>query len=168
LREYALFFYSSSPAGEPGQRSTGERVQRIELVMSVLAGISGGLIGGLWGGVVSSPWIAHLRRDNPDGWKDEKLRQLAAVTLAYGAAGATLGFLFWLGWGLVALIDVDWYLIGLLFGLLCWAGATLPVMVTLWLRLHTPATLFVVHAVEWLVACLAIGLLCAQVWERAG
>ncbi len=143
-------------------------MQRIELVMSVLAGISGGLVGGLWGGVISSPWLAQLRSRNPGVWKEEKLPQLAAVTLTYAGAGAILGGLFWLGWGLVALIDVRWYLVGLLFGVLCWAGAALPIVVSLWLRLRTPATALLVHAVEWLVACLAIGLLCAQVWERAG
>ena len=143
-------------------------MQRIELTMSLLAGSSGGLVGALWGGLISAPWLSELRRNEPSGWKDAHLSRLVAGALAYAAAGATLGFLFWLGWGLIALIDVPWYVLGVLFGLLCWAGATLPIMITLWLRLHAPPAVFIVHAVEWLAACLSIGLLCALAWESVG
>ncbi len=86
--------------------------------------------------------------------------------LIYGLGGAALGFLFWLGWGLVALVERPWPCVGLLFGLICWAGAALPVLGMLHLKLREPKRLAAVLAVEWLVACIAIGLLCAMAWHR--
>lgn len=143
-------------------------MQRIELTMSLLAGASGGLIGAVWGALISAPWLAGSSPQQPGSWKGTQISRLVAGTLAYAAAGAALGFLFWLGWGLIALIDVPWYVLGVLFGLLCWAGATLPILIMLWLRLHAPPAVIVVHAVEWLAACLAIGLSCARAWEYVG
>lgn len=143
-------------------------MQRIELTMSLLAGASGGLVGAVWGALVSAPWLAGSQQEPAGSRSDTPLSRLVAGTLAYAAAGVALGFLFWLGWGLIALIDVPWYVLGVLFGLLCWAGATLPILIMFWLRLHATPAVIIVYAVEWLAACLAVGLSCARAWEYAG
>ena len=135
-------------------------------MMSVLAGLSGGLFGVLWSGLVSSPWLAAGAAEHPSRWHDENLPRLVAGALLRAVAGAALGFLFWLGWGLIAVLRAPWPLVGLLFGLLCWAGAALPALATLGLRVELPRRSIRVHAVDWLVSCVAVGLLCAYAWYR--
>ncbi len=137
---------------------------RVELLMSLLAGFAGGLTGVLWGGVVSATWLAKGRAGAPE---EESGSRLALTALLYGTCGAALGFLFWLSWGLVALVEAPWIAVGVLFGLLCWAGGALPALGVLSLRLKAPRRVATVLAVEWLVSCLAIGLLCALSWHRA-
>jgi len=139
---------------------------RNELVMSLLAGLTGGLAGVLWSGLVSSPWLARARRERPASLRPETIAQLIAGALLYAAGGAALGFLFWLGWGLIAVVNTPWYATGLLFGLMSWAAIAVPVLGSLSLRLREFAPVATVHAVEWLVACLAVGLLCALSWHR--
>lgn len=139
---------------------------RIELLMSLLAGFAGGLVGTLWSGLVSSALLARVRAGDRQAWHDESAGRLFAGALLYGACGALLGFLFWLSWGLIALVGKPWVAVGVLFGLLCWAGAALPALGMVHLRLRTPQHLAAVLALEWLVACLAIGVLCALSWHR--
>jgi hypothetical protein len=139
---------------------------RIELLMSLLAGFAGGLVGTLWSGIVSSALLSGARSAALQSWHSETAGRLFMGALVYGLGGAALGFLFWLGWGLVALVERPWPYVGLLFGLICWAGAALPVLGMLHLKLREPKRLAAVLAVEWLVACLAIGLLCAMAWHR--
>lgn len=139
---------------------------RIELLMSLLAGLAGGLTGVLWSGLVSSPWIARHRRLHPGTWRPESLVQLAAGGALHAAAGTALGFLFWLGWGLIALVSAPWYATGLLFGLLCWSAGALPALAVLMLRLREFVPVALPHAVEWLVTSLAAGLFCALAWHR--
>jgi hypothetical protein len=142
-------------------------VTHVELVMCLLAGCAGGLVGTLWAGTVSAALLARPRTREGAALHHETLARLVGGALLYGACGAVLGMLFWLGWGLVALVDVPWPTIGLAFGALCWAGGALPVLGMLQLRLREPRRVAAVLAVEWLVACLAIGVLCALAWHRA-
>jgi hypothetical protein len=61
---------------------------------------------------------------------------------------------------------VPWYVVGGIFGSLCWAGMAVPVLLSLGLRLGLPNRLVVVQSVEWLATCVAIGSLCALSWQR--
>ena len=139
---------------------------RIELVMMLLAGFTGGLVGTLWNGLVSPALLARANGGERRGWHHETVGRLFAGALLYGTGGALLGFLFWLGWGLIALVGKPWIAVGLLYGLLCWAGAAVPALGMLHLRLREPKRVAAVLALEWLVACLAIGVLCAVTWHR--
>jgi hypothetical protein len=139
---------------------------RIELLMSVFAGTSGGLAGLVWSRLVSSAWIAHTSRGASRGTDAEPVpRQLAAAAL-FAIAGAALGLLYWLGWGLISLVNAPWYATGLVFGGLAWLGVALPMLGTLALRLHGSGGTALVLAVEWLVTCAAAGLSCALAWHR--
>jgi hypothetical protein len=138
----------------------------IELLMTMLAGTSGGLVGVLWGGIVSAPWLARRLGGQPPALLEERaLGQFAgAVLLAFG--GAALGLLFWLGWGLISLVNAPWFEAGLLFGLLSWAGVAAPLLGALALRLRDFGRVAPVLAVEWLVTCVAVGMFCAYAWQR--
>ena len=139
---------------------------RYELLTSLFAGTTGGLAGVLWSGLVTTRWLERNRRGQPAYWRQETLAQLAAHALLYAAGGAVLGFLFWLGWGLIAVVNTPWYATGLLFGLASWAAIALPLLGSLSLRLRGFAPVAAVHALEWLVTCVAVGLLCAYSWHR--
>jgi hypothetical protein len=142
-------------------------VPRIELWMSVLAGFAGGLVGTLWNATVSAALLA--RGDSPGTpgpYADSTYRLLTAAML-YGACGAVLGLLFWLSWGLVAVVATPWAVVGAAFGAICWAGGALPMLGMLQLRLPGSRRLATVLALEWLVACLAIGVFCAFAWHRS-
>ncbi len=135
---------------------------RIELWMTVFAGVSGGLAGVLWSGLVTTPWLTHGAGDTPP----ESAARLLAGAVLRAAAGAMLGFLFWLGWGLIAVVGLPWYATGLLYGGVCWAALVVPALGTLELRGRAATRGLAAHALEWLVTCLAIGLLCALAWHR--
>lgn len=134
--------------------------------MSLFAGLTGGLAGVLWNGIVSTPWLERNRRARPDSWRRETLAQLVVHALLNAAGGTVLGFLFWLGWGLIAIVNTPWYATGLLFGLASWAAIAVPMLGSMSLRLRDFAPVAAVHALEWLVTCIAAGLLCALSWHR--
>lgn len=138
---------------------------RIELWMAVFAGVSGGLAGALWSGLVTTPWLARDERAADAVAPDTATRVLAGAAVR-AAGGAAAGFLFWLGWGLIAIVGVPWYVTGLLYGGLCWTALAAPTLGTLALRGRGPLRPLAAHAAEWLFTCLAIGLLCAFSWHR--
>jgi hypothetical protein len=134
--------------------------------MTLLAGLAGGLAGVLWSGLVTTPWLALGGGAAAGQGQAETAARLFADAVLRAAAGAALGFLFWLGWGLIAVVGWPWYAIGLLFGGLCWAAIAAPVLATLLLHGRAQARPVAAHAVEWLVACSSVGLLCALAWHR--
>ena len=132
--------------------------------MSIFAGAAGGLLGVLWHGLVSSLWSRALEPSRPEP-RDEPLTQMLAGAVLRAGAGVVLGVLFWASWGLVALVNTPWYVAGAAFALLCWSGLVLLVAAALGASGVRPAWLLV-HAVEWLATCLAVGLLCAYSWQN--
>jgi len=139
---------------------------RIELWMTVFAGLAGGLAGVLWSGMVTTPWLARAGGDAGGLSRAETAARIFAGAALRAAAGAALGFLFWLGWGLIAIVGYPWYAVGLIYGALAWVAIAAPALGTLLLRGPGPARPVVLHAVEWLFTCTAIGLLCALSWHR--
>jgi len=139
---------------------------RIELMMSVIAGTSGGLAGLVWSRLVSAPWIMRVNPGASRGRDSEPASRQVAAAALFAAAGAALGFLYWLGWGLISLVNAPWYAAGLVFGALAWAGVALPLVGVLALRLRGFGGAALVLAVEWLVTCAATGLSCALAWHR--
>ena len=139
---------------------------RTELLMTLLAGFAGGLSGTLWGGLISTPLLARTRSNWPTEVRAESASRLLLGAALYGACGVAAGFLFWLGWALVALVDITWPMVGLLYGTLLWAAAALPALMILALRLDKLRRLALVQMLEALVTCASIGVLCAFVWHR--
>ena len=136
---------------------------RTELIVSLIAGASGGLAGLVWSRLVSSPWLARgTQGPDPDG----SFATQVAVGLAFAVAGLTLGLLYWLGWGLISLVGEPWWATGIVFGLAAWAGTVAPLAITLRLRRPDTGRAAAALAVEWLVTCLAVGVTCALAWRR--
>ena len=115
------------------------RVPRIELLSCIFAGLSGGLVGVLWSGAVLMPWLARLSGAQALAPRPESALNTLAGAATLAAGGAALGFLFWLGWALISLVNAPWYVPGLLFGLLTWAGIAAPLLIGAALRLRGSA-----------------------------
>jgi hypothetical protein len=140
---------------------------RVELFMTLLAGFAGGLTGTLWGGFVTAPWLSGRATSATGNWRTESASRIVAGAALYGSCGAAAGFLFWLGWGLVAVVAAPWYQVGLLYGALLWTAATLPLLAVLALRGIERPAIVVALGVEMLVATTAVGLFCAYIWHRS-
>jgi hypothetical protein len=140
---------------------------RIELIMSVLAGLAGGLFGTLWAGLVSTPLLARWPALRPEPWQPETAARLLAGAALYGVCGAAAGLLFWLGWGLIAVVATPWPAIGALYGGLVWTAGALPALGSLALKHRRGRGAVGVIALEGLVACVGAGVLCAYVWHRS-
>ena len=136
---------------------------RIELMVSLIAGLSGGLAGLVWSRLVSNPWLARGRPGvDPDG----SFLMQVVVGLAFAVAGLVLGLFYWLGWGLISLVGEPWWATGIVFGLAAWAGTVAPLAITLKLRRPETGRAAAALAVEWLVTCLAVGVICSLAWRR--
>jgi hypothetical protein len=87
--------------------------------------------------------------------------------------GTGLGLLFWLSWGLAAIVDVSWWVRGLSFAGVCWMALSLPATLGSWLALGTAsaqsmtARAAALIAARWALTCAIAGLACAWSWERA-
>lgn len=136
---------------------------RTELIVSLIAGASGGLAGLVWSRVVSHRWLARgTSAPDPDG----PFATQVAVGLAFAVAGLVLGLFYWLGWGLISLVGEPWWATGIVFGLVAWAGTVAPLALTLRLRRPDTGRAAAAIAVEWLVTCVAVGVSCALAWRR--
>ena len=139
---------------------------RIELYMAVLAGFAGGMVGTLWSGLVSAPLFARWPALRPEPWVPETASRLLTGAAIYGLGGALAGLLFWLSWGLVAVVAAPWVVVGATFGTLLFAAGGVPALGALALRGRRQRGTVLVLGVEALVAAVAAGLFCAWVWER--
>lgn len=83
------------------------------------------------------------------------------------ASGTGLGLLFWLSWGLAALVDVPWWLRGIAFGALAWVCIGLPAIISLARAKSGAAGATSVVALQWATTCFIVGLACSWSWQRA-
>ena len=82
-------------------------------------------------------------------------------------AGIGLGGLFWISWGLAALVDVTWWQRGLIFGGITSLAIATPAVISMARTRDSSATHSVLIASRWLTTCLIAGLACAWSWQRA-
>jgi hypothetical protein len=81
-------------------------------------------------------------------------------------AGIGLGGLFWISWGLAALVDVTWWQRGLIFGGITSVMVTTPAVISVGRagQLSSSITLLIVS--RWITTCMLAGLACAWSWSR--
>lgn len=87
--------------------------------------------------------------------------------LLHMLAGTGLGLLFWLSWGLAAIVDVPWWLRGLTFGSLGWLILGLPAVISLARAKEIALAPTAVIATRWAMTCVITGLACAWSWGRS-
>jgi len=132
---------------------------------SMAAGAIGGLVAWLLSFLVS-PWIAGHRADLRAAEVDDTYWRRALQIGLVILAAALIGALYWLSWGLAAVVNVTWWVRGLVFAALCWAALTLPALLALRIRTSVDRTDLATTIVEWLLTILGAGLACAWITAR--
>ena len=87
----------------------------------------------------------------------------ALLHMLYGCGFALL---FWLSWGLAAVVEVPWWVRGLSFGTLCWLSFAVPSVAGVALSRGLPVATIGAVALRWATTSLIAGLACAWSWER--
>ena len=83
-------------------------------------------------------------------------------------AGTGLGLLFWLSWGLTAIVSVPWWMRGLAFAALTWIALALPASLSVARARQITLMSVSVIATRWATTCLIAGLACSWGWDRGG
>jgi hypothetical protein len=137
----------------------------MELAYLLMIGSLSGLIGVLAHSVIHSSYELIRSRGTATG-----SLQLTDAFL-HLVCGTGLGLLFWLSWGLAAIVDVRWWVRGLTFAGLCWFALSLPAILSAWLSAAPERGISfksaAVMASRWATTCLIAGLTCAWSWHRS-
>ena len=89
-----------------------------------------------------------------------------AETLLHLMGGIAMGALYWLSWGLAAVIGIEWWWRGLAFGVICAIGIVLPSLASLSLVRNEPWLHSLAVSARWLSTCLLVGLACSWQWAK--
>jgi hypothetical protein len=81
--------------------------------------------------------------------------------------GIALAWLFWLSWGLAAIIDARWWVRGVAFGALSWTALALPSIASIALTRALDVGTAALIASRWATTALIVGLACAWSWHQA-
>jgi hypothetical protein len=87
--------------------------------------------------------------------------------LLHMLAGIGSALLFWLSWGLAAVVDVPWWVRGFSFAGLCWLAFALPTMLAIVMARAVPVRLAATLASRWAMTYLIAGLACAWSWQQS-
>ena len=138
----------------------------MELSYLLFTGSLGGLVSILGHSVVWS--LVDAARPKPPNRASGAFQPQILISEAFlhMLTGIGLGFLFWLSWGLAAIVDVAWWVRGLAFGGLA-AVLTVPPLLNARFAHKLETLLLVLFASRWLTTCFVVGLACAWNWERA-
>jgi hypothetical protein len=133
----------------------------MELEQLLFAGSLGGLISILSHSVLWS--VVGFVRKPAAGAFDPQVQ--VSEAFLHMLCGIGLGLLFWLSWGLAAIVNVSWWVRGLAFGGLT-ALLLVPAVVNFGAEARIDAKRFAIFGSRWLTTCLIAGLICARSWER--
>jgi hypothetical protein len=87
----------------------------------------------------------------------------AVLHMLYGCGFALL---FWLSWGLAAVVAVPWWVRGLSFGSLCWLFFSVPGVVGVALSRGLATATIAALSLRWATTSVIAGLACAWSWQR--
>jgi hypothetical protein len=134
----------------------------MELSYLLFTGSLSGLVSILGHSIVWS--VIDVVRPKKTGAFDPQIQ--ISEALLHMLTGIGLGFLFWLSWGLAAIVDVSWWLRGVAFGCLT-AALTLTPFINMRFARRLDSLSLVLFASRWLTTCIVAGLTCAWSWERS-
>lgn len=87
--------------------------------------------------------------------------------LLHLVAGTGLGLLFWLSWGLTAIVNVSWWWRGACFGAITWLMVATPAVISMARSREIGFGPAAVIATRWATTCFIAGLACSWGWERS-
>ncbi len=138
----------------------------MELSYQLLAGAVGGLASVLLLGL-AAPLIVRLGAFTPGIWRQTSATWQIAHASIQMLAGVGLGLLFWLSWGLAAVVNIDWWQRGAVFSAVTWAVLAIPVLIANAISVQVEWRAALVTIIEWLCTALCAGLACSWVWTRS-
>ena len=115
--------------------------------------------------LVLAPFWTRLRGRSADGRGNVFAVQVAGLVVQI-CAGALLGFIYWLSWGLAAVVGVPWWLRGAMFALAFWSAGPLPALIAQAVVSRIQWRAAIVAVLEWLTTLIFVGLACGWVWSR--
>lgn len=134
----------------------------MELAYLMLTGSLSGLLSVLGHSVVFSA-VEALRTH--DAHAAPTISPSVFEALLHMLSGMGLGLIFWLSWGLPAVVDVPWWVRGISFGSLCWLAFALPGVISAGLERGGSVAVVALLASRWATTCVIAGLACAWSWN---
>lgn len=136
----------------------------MDLSYLMLTGSLSGLVSVLLHSVLGSS--LELLRGRPSAGTASSVSLQVSDALLHMLCGLGLGLLFWLSWGLAAVVSVPWWVRGLSFGSLCWLAVALPSVISVALTRDAAIKTAATIASRWATTCLIAGLTCAWSWRK--
>lgn len=131
----------------------------MEFSSSLAAGATGSVIAAV---LLRYVWRAFgIARTDMGTWIE------AQYLVIHSVWGLALGLLFWLSWGLTAIVGVSWWWRGVAFGLLCGGAAVLPVLWVARLLLSWRWIAIAALLLDAVGTGVLAGLLCAWTWAHS-
>jgi hypothetical protein len=93
----------------------------MEMTQLIFTGALTAVLASVFNAVVL-PSLTRLREKAKDAWREPSGSAQFATLSVHLCAGVGLGVLFWLTWGLAAVVGVPWWLRGVLFGTAIWCA----------------------------------------------
>jgi hypothetical protein len=75
--------------------------------------------------------------------------------------------MFWLSWGLAAVVDVTWYVRGFAFAGLTFFASCFPALASYMLAARDPKISAIAVIARWATTVLAVSLSCSWNWSHA-
>jgi len=135
----------------------------MELTLILIHGAIAGLVAGTLNGIVAPLFLMRVGAMPP--WRKPRTAVQFASVAVHLLAGLALALLFWLSWGLTAIISVAWWQRGLSFALLTWAALSGPLLTNQALHARVGWPLIAKSAWDWFSTCLLVGMACAWSWN---
>lgn len=135
----------------------------MDLLLVLLHGALAGLSAGALAGFIAA-YIVDGDLNNPL-WRKRTLAHELTAVAAHLLTGVVLALLFWLSWGLTAIVGVAWWQRGLTFAALAFGALVLPLLAIQALYMRVNARWFAAFAVDGVLTCAMVGLACAWTWS---
>jgi hypothetical protein len=149
------------------RRGCGRSPHDLQVLMEISYFLFTGSLGALLSILAHSVAYSGLELlRNPQSAALALVEVSVAETLLHLMGGMAMGALYWLSWGLAAVVGVEWWWRGLAYGVVCALGIVLPSLASLSLARREPLLQSLAVSARWLTTCLFVGLACAWQWAN--
>lgn len=136
--------------------------------MEIQSALAIGTASGLAASLIIRPlWSTLIARGNDEVWRRSTTRNETLYIVAHAFAGAAQGLMFWLSWGLAAIVAVPWWQRGLSVGLVNAALVVLPSTLITASIVRGARMIYWVLITEALVVSVCVGLACSWTWAHS-
>lgn len=128
------------------------------LTRLLLAGAIAGLAGTMTSWLVTGHLFHRFQARTPTTWRPvEGYRQYSLASAITLISAVLVALLYGMTGGIAVLAGAGWLTAGLVFGLLCWAALTAPVLCSLSLFVNIDRGMVIGLLVDWLLVALLAG-----------